>query len=307
MIKDQRPKAKDPIMQITITTPREFNFKRTALSHGWYDLLPFEFDEKTWSIVRVLDAGLTNPVTAVITATKRELKINVPVKNLSQRAVEKIKRDVRHIFRLDDDLSEFYDSMKGDADFAWVASTGSGRLLRSPTVFEDLVKTICTTNCSWALTDKMVKGLVQNIGIKTKDGRRSFPTPEAMANESFNFYKDVIRAGYRAPYFKELAEKVASGELNVESWLSSDLPTKELMREMKKVKGVGPYAAEHMLRMLGRYDGLALDSWVRATFAKKHNGGNVCPDKKIEKHYDRFGAWRGLALWCDMTQDWHED
>jgi N-glycosylase/DNA lyase len=294
-------------MKITITIPREFNFKRTALSHGWYDLLPFEFDKETWSIVRVFDAGLAQPVTATITATKRELRINVIAETLSQRAVEKITRDARHVFRLDDDLSEFYSTMKGDTDFAWVASTGSGRLLRSPTVFEDLVKTICTTNCSWALTDKMVTGLVQNLGVKTKDGRRSFPTPEAMANESVDFYKDVIRSGYRAPYFKELAEKVAAGELNVESWLTSDLPTKELMREIKKVKGVGPYAAEHILRLVGRYDGLALDSWVRATFAKKHNGGKVCPDKKIEKRYDRFGAWRGLALWCDMTQDWHED
>ena len=294
-------------MEITINTPREFNFKRTALSHGWYDLLPFEFDKETWSVIRVLDAGLVQPVTATITATGRKLRINVPAKNLSQRVTEKITRDVRHIFRLDDDLSEFYGRMKDDSDFAWVASTGSGRLLRSPTVFEDLVKTICTTNCSWALTDKMVKGLVQNLGVKTKDGRCSFPTPEAMAKESVDFYKDVIRAGYRAPYFKELAEKVAAGELNVESWLNTDLPTKELMREMKKVKGVGPYAAEHMLRMLGRYDGLALDSWVRATFAKKHNSGKACPDKKIEKHYDRFGPWRGLALWCDMTQDWHED
>ncbi len=48
-------------------------------------------------------------------------------------------------------------------------------MLRSPTVFEDLVKMICTTNCSWALTVKMVTGLVENLGRETDDGRRSFP------------------------------------------------------------------------------------------------------------------------------------
>ena len=48
-------------------------------------------------------------------------------------------------------------------------------MLRSPTVFEDLVKMICTTNCSWALTEKMVTGLVENLGRETNDGRRSFP------------------------------------------------------------------------------------------------------------------------------------
>lgn len=294
-------------MQITIKTPQHFNFKRTVLSHGWYDLLPFEFDKERWSLTRVLDVGLKQPVTVEITATKRELKIYVNAKTLSQRAVQKIERDVHHIVRLDDDLSEFYGLMRDEKEFAWVASTGSGRLLRSPTVFEDLVKTICTTNCSWSLTDKMVKALVQNLGEKSKDGRRSFPTPEAMAEPSVEFYKDVIRAGYRAPYFKELAERVASGVLNVESWLTNDLPTKEFFREMTKVKGVGPYAAEHIMRMVGRYDGLAIDSWVRPTFAKKHNGGKTCDDITITKHYERFGKWKGLALWCDMTEDWHED
>lgn len=294
-------------MQITINTPNNFNFKRTVLSHGWYDLLPFEFDEKKWSLIRVLDVGLKEPVSVEITATKRELKINANAKTLSERAVEKIKRDIRHIFRLDDDLSEFYGLMKDESEFVWVASTGSGRLLRSPTVFEDLVKTICTTNCAWSMTDKMVKGLVQNLGRKSKDGRKSFPTPEAMAEVSVDFYKDVIRAGYRASYFKELAERIASGELDVESWLTNDLPTKEFLREVKNVKGVGPYAAEHIMRMVGRYDGLAIDSWVRPTFAKKYKNGAPCDDKEIAKHYERFGKWQGLALWCDITQDWVKD
>src|SRR5260370_35068872 len=38
------------------------------------------------------------------------------------------------------------------------------------------------------------------------------------------------------------------------------------MKVMKGVKGVGPYAAENVLKLLGRYDGLALDSWTRAKF-----------------------------------------
>jgi len=294
-------------MLITIKTPQNFNFKRTVVSHGWCELLPFEFNKERWSLISVLDVGTKEPVSVEITATKRELRIDANAKTLSQRAVEKIKRDVRHILRLDDDLSEFYALMKDEQNFAWVASTGAGRLLRAPSVFEDLVKTICTTNCSWGLTDKMVSNLVNHLGKKTKDGRRAFPTPEAMAGVSVEFYKDVIRAGYRAPYFKELAERVASGELDVESWLRSELPAKEFLREVKKVKGVGPYAAEHILRMAGRYDGLAIDSWVRPTFAKKHNNGEPCDDKRIAKHYERFGKWQGLALWCDMTQDWIED
>ena len=293
-------------MEITISIPRDFSFKRTALSHGWTELPPFEVDSKTWTIIRVLDSALTTPLTVVITGMKRAIKVSVPRK-VGQRAVTAITRDVRHMLRLDDDLTEFYSAMNNDPDFDWIPRAGAGRLIRSPTVFEDLVKTICTTNCSWALTQKMVQGMVNNLGREAADNRRTFPTPEAMAAAPVSFYRDVVRAGYRAPYFKELAERVASGELDVESWLKSDLPTIELKREMKRVKGVGDYAAENLLKLVGRYDVLALDSWVRAKFARTHGGGRATPDAKIARYYSRFGSWRGLALWCDMTRDWLDE
>src|SRR6185436_13221122 len=132
-------------------------------------------------------------------------------------------------------------------------------------------KMICTTNCSWALTLKMVRGLVEKLGREAGDGRRTFPTAQSMAAMPGQFFVDEVRAGYRAPYFKELAGRVASGELNVEEWLSSELPTAELVKQIKGVKGVGNYAAENLLKLLGRYDGLALDSWTRARFFELRN------------------------------------
>jgi 3-methyladenine DNA glycosylase/8-oxoguanine DNA glycosylase len=101
-----------------------------------------------------------------------------------------------------------------------------------------------------------------------------------------------------------LAQRVASGELNVEGWLTSKASLADLMKEMKSVKGVGNYAAENLLKLIGRYDGLALDSWTRAKFASLRNRGRVANDKKILRFYARFKAWRGLALWCDMTREW---
>ncbi len=292
-------------MEILIPTPKDFSFKRTAISHGWSELPPFEIDSKNWTLTRVIALD-DRAFTATITHTRRTVKINVPGK-ASRRALEKIERDTRHMLRLDDDMGEFYRLISNDADFQWVETEGAGRLLRSPTVFEDLVKTICTTNCSWSLTDKMARSLVGALGRESNDRRRAFPTAEDMASQPEKFYRDEVRSGYRAPYLKELAERVASGELDVESWLTSDKSTSELKREMKRVKGVGDYAAENLLKLVGRYEGLALDSWVRAKFARLHNGGRAAKDKKIEQYYSRFGHWRGLALWCDMTRDWMKD
>jgi N-glycosylase/DNA lyase len=153
----------------------------------------------------------------------------------------------------------------------------------------------------------MVAGLVKNLGSAAEDNSRTFPTPAAMAAASAGFYRDEVRAGYRAPYLKALAEQVASGALDVEEWLHSELPTDELKRAMKQVKGVGDYAAENLLKLIGRYDGLALDSWVRAKFTRTRNRGRTASDQKIARFYSRFKTWRGLALWCDMTRDWLDE
>jgi len=292
-------------MILTIPTPSTFNFKRTVISHGWCELLPFAIDRERWILCRTLDLGARPPVTVTLSAAKRSVQITTS-RTIGKQATAAVLNQVRHILRLDDDLKPFYQTMKDDPEFAWVSAQGAGRMLRSPTVFEDLVKMICTTNCSWALTEKMVTGLVENLGRKSSNSHRTFPTPEAMALMPEKFYVKEVRAGYRASYLKELADRVASGELHVESWLTSSLPTLALIKEMKGVKGVGDYAAENLLKLLGRYDGLALDSWTRSKFYSVRNNGRKAADKKIARYYSRFNEWRGLALWCDMTRDWLE-
>jgi N-glycosylase/DNA lyase len=292
-------------MDLRIPTPQTFSFRRTVASHGWYQLPPFALDTDKWELSRVIDIGKNPPVTIFLTERKNHVRVR-PAQPLNKSQTAIVLRDARHVLRLDDDLREFYLTTASDPEFSWIGEQGAGRLLRSPTVFEDLVKMICTTNCSWALTLKMVRGLVENLGRETADCRRTFPTAQAMAAMPPEFFVDEVRAGYRAPYLKELADRVASGELAVEKWLSSELSTRDLLKQMKGVKGVGDYAAENLLKLLGRYDGLALDSWTRARFYEIRNNGRKANDKKIARYYARFNEWRGLALWCDVTRDWLE-
>jgi len=283
-----------------INLPEHFNFRSTVYSHGWCELAPFALDPEKWRLSYVFGhRGRSIP--AVIYEQGKRLRIDVEGDKFDK---EQIIRNVRHILRLDDDLRGLYDSIAGHERLSWVADKGAGRMLRSPTVFEDLVKTICTTNCSWGLTKSMVNNLVEKLGAGSLRSGKAFPTPAAMAEVDADFYRNEIRAGYRSPYFVELADAVAWGKLDPEAWLTSDLPTPELKKEMKKVKGVGDYAAENLLKLVGRYDGLALDSWLRSQFYKNHNKEKSCPDKKIERHYKKFGEWRGLVIWCDMTEKW---
>lgn len=283
-----------------IEYPENYSFYHTAKSHGWYSLAPFEFDEEEASLSHVFSAK-GGP--SVITVSDDDGKLRVVTDGVATRA--EAESAARSILRFDEPMSTFY-GLAAANGLEWVVEHNAGRLLRSPTVWEDLVKTICTTNCSWGLTKSMVTNLVEKLGEPNANGKRAFPTPDAMAAVDEAFYRDEIRAGYRAPYFVELAQLAANDEIDPESWLLSDLSTPELKKQMKSIKGVGDYAAENLLKLVGRYDGLALDSWLRAQFYARHNNGEKCADAQIAGHYDRYGEWRGLAIWCDMTERWFD-
>ncbi|HMJ07756.1 MAG TPA: hypothetical protein VK468_02045 [Pyrinomonadaceae bacterium] len=290
--------------RILIKKPERFSFRHTIFSHGWSDLVPFEVDEKAFALTYVFrDCGDT-PVIGRFIETGKSIRIELTGGKPDK---DKIEAAARHILRLDDDMEEFYRTVAAYESLAWVCDKNAGRLLRSPTVFEDLVKTLCTTNSSWGLTKNMVANLTEKLGEPAPEGRHAFPTAEAMASVDEAFYRSEIKAGYRSPYFVELAAKVVSGDLDPEKWLTSELPTAELKKEIKSVKGFGDYASENLLKLLGRYDGLTLDSWLRARFYKMHNADKKCADKKIERHYAKYGEWKGLAIWWDMTESWFDE
>jgi N-glycosylase/DNA lyase len=218
---------------------------------------------------------------------------------------------VRHVLRLDADLSGFYALAAEDPDLAWTTS-GAGRMVQAPTVFEDVVKTICTTNCAWSATVRMVNAIVEHLGEPAPGASasgpqgRAFPTPERMAEAGEAFYRDVARAGYRAAYLVAFARSVAEGELDVEELgraMPEELPDDELEARLLALPGVGPYAAAHVMMTLGRYSRLILDSWTRPTYARKVGRRSVS-DAAIGRRFRRYGPYAGLAFWLFLTRDW---
>jgi len=208
------------------------------------------------------------------------------------------------MLRLDADLSGFYSAARDDPDLAWVHA-GAGRMLRSPTVFEDVVKTICTTNCTWSATVRMTTALVENLGIEAPGGRRAFPSPAAMAAVDDDFYRDTVRAGYRGPYLRTLSTEVAEGSLDLETLNDPELPDDEVAARLLALPGCGPYATAHMMMLLGRYSRLILDSWTRPKYARLN--GRKAGDRTIERRFRRYREYAGLAFWLYLTRDWVED
>lgn len=280
-----------------VSTPPGFQLDTTAHSHGWYDLPPFGYADGI--LRRVLRIG-GRAHDAAIEAHSSGLRVTVTPE--APRAA--VEAQVRAMLRLDEDLSAFYDLADADPKVAWARRRGAGRLLRAPTVFEDVIKMLLTTNCSWSLTRVMVGRLVEKLGEPSPSGARAFPTPEAMAKKTEKFYRDQIRSGYRAPHLMKIARDQASGRIDLES-LRSEPDAEKLHDTLLELPGIGPYAADNLLRLLGGYGYLGLDSWCRARLKKLYPRARD-PDKLAERLYKPYGHWRGLAMWLDLTREWHE-
>lgn len=217
---------------------------------------------------------------------------------------------VRTVLRLDADYTAFYARAAGDPELAWI-TRGAGRFLRSPTVFEDVVKTICTTNCAWSATERMTGALVADLGEPVDAGgsARLFPTPAAMAAAPESWYREVARAGYRGPYLRRIAAAVAGGELDLEALAAAspaEVDDDELERRLRALPGVGPYAAAHIMLLIGRYSRLVLDSWTRPKYTQLR-GRAPRSDAAIVRRFAPYGAFAGLAFWCYVTSDWVDE
>jgi N-glycosylase/DNA lyase len=288
------------------------DLRRTLNSHGFVDLPPMEPADDYRSLEITLPVGRGRPRTVRIHEGRRGYgRVSVTGPALSRAAGERLFAAVRHVLRLDADLSGFYAMAAEDPDLSW-ATSGAGRMVQSPTVFEDVVKTICTTNCAWSATERMVGAIVQHLGEKapgapeTGPRGRAFPTPTAMAEAGEAFYRDVARAGYRGAYLVSLARSVAGGELDLEELggaTPEELPDGQLEARLLALPGVGPYAAAHVMMTLGRYSRLILDSWTRPTYARKA-GRRTVKDEAILRRFRRYGPYAGLAFWLFLTRDW---
>jgi N-glycosylase/DNA lyase len=166
------------ISRFTLAPPAGFRFAATVRSHGWYDLPPFYMGDLSdagppASIERVL-AVEDRAIDVTVSAAAEGLVVEAP--RGAPRAA--VTAQVSRMLQLDEDLEPFYALTDNEPGLAWARAHGAGRLLRAPTLFEDLIKMLLTTNCSWSLTRAMVGRLVDELGEPSSSGagRHAFPS-----------------------------------------------------------------------------------------------------------------------------------
>jgi N-glycosylase/DNA lyase len=189
-------------VRIRLPLPPGFSFDAVVRSHGWYDLPPFSYDAERGELT-------TGAGPAAWTFRVRDGRLEVSGQGGDAPSVRAM---TRRVFSLDVELSAFDAALAGEPALRRALARGGGRMLRAPTLFEDAVKMLLTTNCSWAAT----RGMVQRLVALKEDG--AFPGPEALARMSPGALRGKVRCGYRAGALSRFARRVTSGRLDLAGW-----------------------------------------------------------------------------------------
>jgi hypothetical protein len=265
------------VMEIPVVQP--YSLPLTVLSHGWVNLLPYYWDQKK-KILRRQEKITHNaePITLEISQEQNhQLRILAKSnRKISKSAKNNIAKRIKRALSTDSDCREFHKvARKLDKGVANILVKGGGRFLKGTTLFEDIVKTLFTTNASWSSTQRMVNNFIKIYGT---DG--AFPVPFDLVNVTENDLREKVKIGYRARYLVAILELfVGNSSGNLEN-----IPS--------KIPGLGPYGMAHIRFLNNDFSIIPIDSEVRG-FCNSFYG--LKSDDQIIEAYSSWGKYAFLG------------
>jgi 3-methyladenine DNA glycosylase/8-oxoguanine DNA glycosylase len=327
--------------KFTIQVPPDYLLRRDACSYGYFLLAPNHWDPTSGAFYRVLDLAegpvlctIRQPVKTSVdpssTTQGRPKRASAragsarsspgtPLFVTSSRKIapserREAERLIARILRLDEGtplLREFHKT-----DLRWKKS-GRGRLMRSPTFFEDVIKTVTSCNVTWPSTVNMNRRLCEVMGAAVEQGPRARPPHGAHFVHSFPSARRLAAArpatlrarcsvGYRDARIVELARLFvlppSRGGID-SAWFESPGTTDEAIHgALLELPGIGPYAAANIMQLLGRYSRLPLDteSLRHAKAILGMTGSDREILKRMHAHYAPFGRHAFRSYWLEL-------
>lgn len=246
---------------VQLAVPGRVALARTALVHAGVGLAPSGWDGQR---LHLRLPGGPVVVDDDLTVTWRDAPPDVAV--------------LRRVLALDDDVEPLWRACDAVAGLAWVRTGGTGRVLRSPTVWQDVVGALAQVRSSYRGAQARMRALV---------GEGPFPAPGDVAARP-----QLPGWGLREPWLRALAAAVDGGAVEPERWLDPQLDDAVVHEQLRALPGVGPFTAAQLMPLLGRPRPMVLDGWLRTQL------GDV-DDDVLAGRYAPAGRWAGTAAWLD--------
>lgn len=283
---------------LTLPVPHDFDLARAVCSYGFFILAPnlwIPGSPATRALHRPLRGKRDRLIHTVITQRDRRLRI-VCDKPLDRAEQGNVKQQIFRMLRIDENFRDWR-RLHPQAKRGRFA-----RLFRSPTLFEDIVKTITSCNVAWPNTRRMNALLCEHVG------KGGFPSPRQLAHIAPEELKARCKVGYRAGRIIRLAQRVHTGDLDLAWFENRDRTGDEVYDALLALHGIGPYAAANICQTLGYYDRLPIDTETYRHYCETQ--GVARPDNPkelhdaIETHYNRYAPYQFLAYWFDLWGDY---
>eukprot|EP00035_Acanthoeca_spectabilis_P020238 m.431818 g.431818 ORF g.431818 m.431818 type:complete len:434 (+) comp17351_c0_seq1:1144-2445(+) len=211
--------------------------------------------------------------------------------------IEQVLGQVRRILRVGWSPNEFW-GLHPEAK-----TRGFGRTFRSPTLWEDMVKTLTNCNMNWKGTCQMNALMCRELGHLG----RAFPTPSQVVAASESL-QARCRLGYRSGWVAELAQKFCDGEVDAEWWEAASTPTAALQKAIMTHKGFGRFASFNVLQLLGHHESFPFDTETVRLFREEKGFAKAVPSAKVhkaaEQHYRAYAPFQFLAYWFDLWKNY---
>lgn len=283
--------------RLTIQVPPDFELFKAVCSYGHFLLAPNHWDRDKQVLHRPIKDTKQRNVRTRITQSSQGKPVAIYCdRQLARNDQQHLKTQVIRVLRIDEDVSPWYKL------HAKAKRRGFGRLFRSPTLFEDMLKTITSCNVTWTGTLMMNRLMVEHIG------HGGFPTPEQVADFGEQRLKERCKVGYRAGRIAQLARSIVDGELDLSWFEHEERSSDETYEALLKLHGIGPYAAANINMLLGHYDRIAIDTETYRHFCLSQKITRPKDAKKlhrrIERYYDQWSPYQFVAYWFELWRDY---
>ena len=264
--------------QWSISTPNPYCLKLTTLSHGWVNLDPYSWEESTETLQRLEYVEGQEMLVKIMIMQDSSSSLSIKAlseKPLLQNTKKLLSEKIRRALNLDFNTRNVCKVAScHNPEIARLIKAGGGRFLRGTTLFEDVVKTLFTTNASWKFTQKMVQNIIKSYG---REG--AFPSPDDLKGISESKLRDKIRLGYRAKYLLNIIELFLTNRFEVHF-------------NLNKVHGLGNYGMSHAKVLAGIFSEIPIDSEVRSYCRSNFL---LETDKEIKEMFAHWGKYAFLG------------
>lgn len=285
-------------MRLNAVSPYDFRLTTSVYTRFATQVVDYYFDGK---YRRVLSDGTQLYLIEVESAGNVD-EPSFEIRSLQPETFnvsDSIANDIRWILGLDYDLKPFYELMDQESETRRLKNSLYGlKPPRSLTIFEALVIAITEQQVSLAAAMTVRERLARRYGRKVLHdgyGYLEFPSPECLASASVEDIQALGLNSRKANTIKIVAELVASGTLALESLC--ELSIEQILTEMTKIKGIGPWTVEYMLcRGAGRYDAIPVNDIALKSGMKKWYGSErIKSEHDVRRILARYGQYSGYA------------